>query len=116
MEEQKENIVFQAFEHASYNTKNEGREGKILPKKILDALKLYAGEKDLLWYTLTANGVRFHQYVGAIQIGKYCIEVLPKIDRYKKDEHAAQKVLINMLRQSGTSTMNKNDFQRFWII
>lgn len=101
MEEQIENIVFQAFEHASYNTKNEGREGKILPEKILDALKLYAGEKDLLWYTLTANGVRFHQYVGAIQIGRYCIEVLPKIDRYNKDEKSAQSVLINMLRQSG---------------
>jgi len=101
LEEKKENTVFQAFEHASYNIRNEGREGKILPEKIFDALKMYAGEKDLPWYTLTANGVRFNQYVGAIQIGKYCIEVLPKIDRYKKDEQSAQKVLIDMLRQSG---------------
>ena len=97
----KEKNVFQAFEHASYNTKAEGKEEKILPVKIFDALKLYAGDKNIPWYTLTANGVRFHQYVGAIQIGKYCIEVLPKVDRYNNNEQSAQKVLINMLRQSG---------------
>lgn len=101
MEEKKENTVFQAFEHSSYNIRNEGREGKILPEKIFDALKLYSGEKDLPWYSLTAHGVRFHQYVGAIQIGRYCVEVLPKIDRYKKDEQSAQEVLVDMLRQSG---------------
>lgn len=101
MNQSKKNIVFQAFEHASYNTKNEGREGKILPPDLFEALKSFAGDKELSWFTLTANGVRFHQFVGALQIGRYCIEVLPKIDRYRNSETLAQKVLIDMLRQSG---------------
>jgi 5-methylcytosine-specific restriction enzyme subunit McrC len=101
----KENNVFQAFEHASYNTRNEGSEDKKLPQDLFDALKSFAGDKDLQWYTFTANGVRFHQYVGALQIGRYCIEVLPKIDRYSNDETLAQKVLIDMLRQSGCITV-----------
>jgi 5-methylcytosine-specific restriction enzyme subunit McrC len=101
LNQSKKNIVFQAFEHASYNTKNEGREGKLLPLDLFEALKSFAGDKELSWFTLTANGVRFHQFVGALQIGKYCIEVLPKIDRYRSNEILAQRVLIDMLRQSG---------------
>ncbi len=93
--------VFQAFEHASYSTKHMGKEGKILPEPLFDALKRYAGDKELPYYTLTANGVRFHQYVGAIQIGPFCIEVLPKIDRHAGDESIAQGILVDMLRQSG---------------
>jgi 5-methylcytosine-specific restriction enzyme subunit McrC len=93
--------IFQAFEHSAYNTKNEGKECKILPQKLFVALRDFAGDKDLPWYTLTANGVRFHQFVGAIQIGRYCIEVLPKIDRTSPGEESAQRVLIEMLKQSG---------------
>ena len=66
---------------------------KMLPEKMFEALKTYAGDKELPWYTLTANGIRFHQFVGAIQIGNYCIEILPKVDRYQKNEQSAQKVL-----------------------
>jgi len=99
------NNVFKAFEHASYNILNIGREGKLLPEELFKALKSYAGDKELPWYTLTANGVRFHQFVGALQIGKYCIEVLPKIDRHQNNEVSAQKVLIEMLKQSGYITV-----------
>lgn len=101
MEELRENKIFRAFEHAAYNTRNEGKEGKMLPSGIFEALKQHAGDKELLWYTITANGVKFHHYVGALQVGKYCIEVLPKIDRTTKNEEFAQRVLIDMLRQSG---------------
>ena len=41
------NRVFQAFEHASYNINNEGREGKKLPSKLFEALKRFAGDKEL---------------------------------------------------------------------
>ena len=95
------NSVFQAFEHASYNTKNEGMEGKLLPVDLFEALKNYAGEKELPYYTITANGIRFAQYVGALQVGRFCVEILPKIDRYSKSAESAQRVLIEMLRQSG---------------
>jgi len=95
-----DNRVFQAFEHASYNTKNEGVEGKILPPELFEALKKYAGDKELRYYSITANGIKFRQFVGAIQIGKYCIEVLPKVDR-SKNEGSAHRILIEMLRQTG---------------
>lgn len=101
MEKYSGHNIFQAFEHSGYNTRNEGKEGKILPQKLFEALKDFAGEKDLPWYSLTANGVKFHQFVGAIQVGNYCIEVLPKIDRFRKDEGSAQRILIEMLKQSG---------------
>ena len=98
--------VFRVFEHGSYNTRNPGREGKILPEELFTALKDFAGDRDLPWYSLTANGVRFHQYVGAIQIGKYCVEILPKIDRGLQNEEPAQSVLINMLKQCGYFSVN----------
>lgn len=95
------NNVFRAFEQSSYNTKNEGKEGKILPEELFNALKNFAGDRNLPWYTLTANGVRFNQYVGAIQIGSYCVEVLPKIDKHSCHDLSAQRVLLEMLRQAG---------------
>ncbi len=98
--------VFRVFEHSSYNTRNPGREGKVLPEELFAALKDFAGDRDLPWYSLTANGVRFHQYVGAIQIGKYCVEILPKIDRGLQNEEPAQSVLINMLKQCGYFSVN----------
>lgn len=92
--------VFQAFEYASYNIKNEGREGKKLPEDLYESLKSFAGEKELQYYSLTANGVRFQNYVGALQIGKWIIEVLPKFDRIISTG-SAQPILIQMLKQAG---------------
>lgn len=100
MPNQNKNNVFQAYEYASYNTFSEGREGKKLPEGLYEALKNYLGERELPYYDLTARGVRFKQFVGAIQIGKYCVEVLPKIDRINNTGEA-QKILISMLRQAG---------------
>lgn len=100
MSNQNKNTVFQAYEYSSYNTFSEGREGKKLPRDLFEALKSFMGEKELPFYSLTANGVKFKQFVGALQIGKYCIEVLPKIDKINSSGDA-HKILISMLRQSG---------------
>jgi 5-methylcytosine-specific restriction enzyme subunit McrC len=97
---QNRNNVFQAYEQASYNIFSDGKEGKKLPESLYQALKNYLGEKELPYYSLTANGVRFKQFVGAIQLGKYCVEVLPKIDRINNTDNA-QNILITMLRQAG---------------
>ncbi len=35
------------------------------------------------------------------RLGSTAIEVLPKVDRYQQDESSAQRILIEMLRQSG---------------
>ena len=52
------------------------------------------------YFSLLRNGVKFNEYVGAIQIGNTLIEVLPKADlkanETSKDEW--QDALINMLR------------------
>jgi 5-methylcytosine-specific restriction enzyme subunit McrC len=97
---QNKNTVFQAYEYASYNTHSEGKEGKKLPVDLYEALRSYMGEKELPYYSLTASGVKFKQFVGAIQIGKYCVEVLPKIDRDNNSDES-HRILISMLRQSG---------------
>ena len=44
------NSVFQAFEYASYNTKNEGKEGKKLPGDLYESLKTFAGENYKIAY------------------------------------------------------------------
>lgn len=96
----KNSLVFQAFEYSSFNTINEGREGKKLPPDLFEALKSFTGEKELPYYSLTANGVRFKNYVGALQVGKWTIEVLPKLDRVL-DKSSTQPILIQMLKQAG---------------
>lgn len=92
--------AFQVFEHSTYNIINEGREGKKLPTDLFSALKSYVGEKDLPYFSLTANGVRFKNFVGAIQVGEWNIEILPKLDRVL-DEDSTQPILIQMLNQAG---------------
>lgn len=109
----KEDRVFRAFEYAAFNIKNEGREGKQLTEDLFNALKAFAGEKEMPYYSLTANGVRFKNYVGALQVGKWTIEVVPKIDR-TLDDASTQPILIQMLRQAGfikTSTPSESNLK-----
>jgi len=96
----KDDNPFQAFEHSSFNIKSEGRDGGPLNPDLYEAIKAYVGEKELPYLSLTANGVRFKNYVGALQVGKWIIEVLPKLDRHL-DESSTQPILIQMLKQAG---------------
>ena len=49
------------------------------------------------FFELIPHGVRFKQYVGAIQIGKTTIEVLPKVGK-QGNENIWQNVLLDMLK------------------
>ena len=49
------------------------------------------------FFELIPYGVRFKQYVGAIQIGKTTIEILPKVGK-QGDEKDWQTVLLDMLK------------------
>ena len=70
----------------------------------LKALQNYYGE-GIPFYNLCYNGVQFNEFVGAIQIGKTLIEVLPKADKKPSNEEEQNKwrdILIDMLRAVGS--------------
>jgi 5-methylcytosine-specific restriction enzyme subunit McrC len=69
----------------------------------LKALQNYYGD-GIPYYSLCYNGVQFNEFVGAIQIGKTYIEVLPKADKKQKtvsEENKWRDILIDMLRAVG---------------
>ena len=61
------------------------------------ALKKHFDEKEVPYYSLINNGVKFNKYVGVIQVGQTLIEVLPKADKYTH-ESEWRKILIGMVR------------------
>ena len=61
------------------------------------ALQKHYGE-GIPYYSLCHNGVKFNEYVGAIQIGNTLIEVLPKADKEESDEKKWRDVLIGILK------------------
>jgi 5-methylcytosine-specific restriction enzyme subunit McrC len=70
----------------------------------LKALQNYYGE-GIPFYNLCYNGVQFNEFVGAIQVGKTLIEVLPKADKKPNTESEQNKwrdILIDMLRAVGS--------------
>lgn len=50
------------------------------------------------YFEIRHNGIKFKQYVGAIQVNGLTIEILPKIDNDGKSINVWQKALIEMLR------------------
>ena len=58
----------------------------------------YTRNPETPFFELIPYGVRFKQYVGAIQIGKTTIEVLPKVTGNEEKKDIWQKVLIDMLK------------------
>ena len=85
------------FEHESLRV-DQG--DKSLTKAQLLALQKFYGEKGIPYYNLIHNGVRFNQHVGAIQVGKLVIKILPKADRYTSTNNW-KNILIGMLRAVG---------------
>ena len=64
-----------------------------------EALAQFASRQKLPYYSLIHQGVKFSQYVGAIQVGNLTIEILPKADRAAEgDQLTWQKVLLDMLQ------------------
>ncbi len=63
------------------------------------------------FFHLTPRGVKFHQYVGVIQVGNLTIEVLPKIGKASSEDDKAkwQSVLIDMLRECRWMRVYQNE-------
>ena len=98
MNKAKEHIT--VFEH---ETLRHDKGEKRITIDQLEALQNYFGE-GTPFYNLCYNGVRFNEYVGAIQVGNTLIEVLPKADKKpntKLEENKWRDILIDMLRAVG---------------
>lgn len=89
------------FEHESIFL-NQKFEGDIVfdPNK-LDALVKFFG-KGIPYYSLIRNGIRFNEYVGAIQVGNLLISVLPKADKDQQETTTEKdkwnSILVDMLK------------------
>lgn len=91
------NISVFEFQSITY-TKNKRFYKKGFTEEIYEAfLKYHDQNSDTPFFELIHNGVRFKNYVGAIQIGKTTIEVLPKVGKVD-DTKAWQNVLLTMLK------------------
>jgi 5-methylcytosine-specific restriction enzyme subunit McrC len=70
----------------------------------LKAFEDYYGDNGVPYFSLIHNGIRFNEYVGAIQVGQTLIEILPKADKVahgENEESVWRSILINMLRAVG---------------
>lgn len=97
------NNLIQLFEHQALRIEDKFGEFEFGTNH-LEALARFNRNGDLPYYTLINKGVKFHEYVGAIQVGNLLIEVLPKADRGRKVEENTgtwQKILIGMYKAVG---------------
>jgi 5-methylcytosine-specific restriction enzyme subunit McrC len=88
--------IIQVFEHQALKIGQSTLGVVFTPAHFLALEKLY-GEKGVPFYSLIYQGVRFCEYVGALQVGDLLIQVLPKADR-SSDTARWNRVLLGMLR------------------
>jgi 5-methylcytosine-specific restriction enzyme subunit McrC len=98
----------QVFEFEKITT-SKGRHPKEgFTDDLYDAFRAYhRSNENTLFFELIDQGVRFKQYVGAIQIGKTTIEVLPKVGK-KGSTKEWQDVLLSMLKKCHFLTAKKS--------
>jgi 5-methylcytosine-specific restriction enzyme subunit McrC len=88
------------FEHQVLKLNQPFEDGAVFDQPKLDALVKFFG-KGVPYYKLINKGIQFNEFVGALQVGKTVIEVLPKADKRKADKDNEKKwrdVLIGMLK------------------
>lgn len=94
-------VHIRVFEHQTIVLKQRFEDGVVFDQAKLDAFVDFFG-KGVPYFELIRNGIKFNEYVGAIQVGNLLISVLPKVDRnYKEEETEKRKwnqILIDMLR------------------
>src|SRR3954465_7156670 len=71
------------FEHETLKLGNSRHD---ISTEELSALQRFYGSRGVPFFSLIYQGVKFNSYVGVIQEGSLTIEILPKADKYAKDD------------------------------
>ena len=82
----------QVFEHQTLRIHPKG-----LTERHWRALAAFNEQHDNRYFTLVHRGVRFRQYVGVLQVGDLCLEILPKTDQHSTAQQW-QRVLLQLLQ------------------
>lgn len=99
--------VLRVFEHERITTKDGRYPREHFTKDVYDAFRSYHRSNDNTpYFELIDQGVKFKQYVGAIQVGKTTIEILPKAGK-QEDKKTWQNVLLKMLKKCHLLTAQK---------
>ena len=85
----------QVFEHQTLRVAEQG-----LSERHLRAMAAFNARHGHRYFTTLHGKVRFHHYVGVLQVGDLCIEVLPKTDRHAEAAQW-QQVLLQLLYHCG---------------
>lgn len=100
--------VLRVFEHERITTKEGRYHREHFTKEVYDAFRTYHRANDNTpFFELIDQGVKFKQYVGAIQVGKTTIEILPKAGK-QGDADTWQSVLLQMLKKCHLLTAQKS--------
>lgn len=91
------NKTLRFFEYDKVAFKGKWKRDEFMPEFYEAFENYYNANPDTPFFDLIPYGVKFKNYVGAIQIGNTTIEVLPKIGK-QGDEDTWQKVLLDMLK------------------
>lgn len=92
------NDTIRVFEHQRIVVDQE-IDGIIFTKTHFETLCHWVSQQALSFFTVEPNAIRFKSYVGVIQSGPLCIEILPKLDQWLPNKEGVQGCLIDMLRQ-----------------
>jgi 5-methylcytosine-specific restriction enzyme subunit McrC len=87
------NKIIQFFEYDTIKF------GSAFTEAQISAIRKYHTASKGSYYDLIDNGIRFREYVGAIQINDLTIEVLPKVDREDNELGKWQEILLDMLKE-----------------
>ncbi|TDQ18605.1 5-methylcytosine-specific restriction enzyme subunit McrC [Algoriphagus boseongensis] len=89
------------FEHQSIFLNQKFEDDVVFDSDKFDSLVKFFG-KGVPYYSLIRNGIRFNEFVGALQVGNLLISVLPKADKYQQESTDEKdkwnSILVDMLR------------------
>lgn len=100
--------LIRVFEHQTIR-KGEIHDGILLTDRHWKLFERLSYHLRVACYSMQGDRIRFHSYVGALQVGGLTVEVLPKLDRKAGFEEAPrwQAVLLDMLSESGWMNVEK---------